>query len=133
MCTREIQHCIDDKVKASQIQYTRARRAVHVLRGGGDWENTLQVLLSADVRALNERVLTRGEKDKEKCIRAQAGIVNSDSEDTDNADDSENDLDEVRVVAKPADVGSGRLWPSWIWYATSSREDMSDPMMLSGK
>lgn len=136
MRTREIQHRIDDKVKISQLQYTRARQAVRVLRGAGDWEDTLKVLLLADVRALNERVLTRLEMAEERRVRDKGKQVASDSDDADmgrTTDDSEDDLEEIRVTAKPADLGSGNLRPSWIWYATSNSEDMSDPVMRSGK
>lgn len=62
MRTREIQNHITDRVKSSQLQYTHARRAVLTLRGPGDWEDTLRVLHSANIRALNERSLTEAEK-----------------------------------------------------------------------
>lgn len=48
-------------------------------------------------------------------------------------DDSEDDLDAVRVTVKPADLGLGKLGPSWIWMTTSNSEDMSDPIMHAGK
>lgn len=46
---RDKQNTIDASVKASQLRYNRARSALLVLRGTGDWEKVLQVLHSADV------------------------------------------------------------------------------------
>ncbi|KIM87958.1 hypothetical protein PILCRDRAFT_44104, partial [Piloderma croceum F 1598] len=122
--SRESQNRIDDKVKASQLQYCRACQAVMVLRGPGDWETALLVLNPGDVRALNERQLTEQEKVEERQVRARSdtnmGTTNEDNED---------DLADIRVVAKPAEIGEGARRPSWIWFQTSGHEDMSDPLM----
>jgi hypothetical protein len=126
--SRESQHRIDDKVKASQLQYCRARQAVLVLRGPGDWEIALPVLNPADVRALNERQLTEQEKVEERRVREKGG-TNTGMTDEDN----EEDLADIRVVSKPAEVGEGTRRPSWIWFQTSGRDDMSDPLMKAGK
>jgi hypothetical protein len=47
--------------------------------------------------------------------------------------EDEEDLEDIRVIAKPADIGEGARRPSWIWFQTSGREDMDDPLMRAGK
>jgi hypothetical protein len=126
--SRESQNRIDDKVKASQLQYCRARQAVMVLRGPGDWETALPVLNPGDVCALNERQLTEQEKVEERQVRAR-----SDTNVGTTDEDNEDDLADIRVVAKPAEIGEGARRPSWIWFQTSGREDMSDPLMRAGE
>jgi hypothetical protein len=124
---REVQHRIDDRVKTSQAQYSRARTALKNLRGPGIWETTLQVLNQSDVRALNERELTAQEKDEEWRVRTRHDSQLADT------DDEEEEVNDVRVVAKPAEVGEGQQKPSWIWFSTSCSEDMQDPTMRAGK
>jgi hypothetical protein len=126
--SRESQNRIDDKVKASQLQYCRARQAMMVLRGPGDWETALPVLNPGDVRALNERQLTEQEKVEERQVRARSD-TNVGTTDKDNEDD----LADIRVVTKPVEIGEGARRPSWIWFQTSGREDMSDPLMRAGE
>lgn len=123
---REVQNRIDDRVKTSQVQYCRARAAMVQLRGPGHWETTLQVLNQSDVRALNERELTEQEKEDERRVRARSGNEMEDSE------DEEEELRDIRVVAKPAEVGESRRRPSWIWFSTSNSDDMQDPTMRAG-
>lgn len=48
-CARECQTRIDEKVKASEPQYRRARQALLELQGHGDWEDVLRVLNQSDV------------------------------------------------------------------------------------
>lgn len=69
------QHTIDDKVRTAELQYRRARDAVLILRGPGEWEEELQVLAVSDVRALNERELTAQEAEDVRKVRARAGVV----------------------------------------------------------
>jgi hypothetical protein len=125
--SRETQNHIDDKVKSSQLQYCRARNALLVLRGPGEWETALPVLNPDDVRALNERQLTEQEKVEERRVRAKRGIAVGATE-----EDEEEDLADIRVVAKPAEVGEGARRPSWIWFQSIGHEDMSDPLMRAG-
>ena len=99
-----------------------------VLQGPGDWEIALPVLNPGDVRALNERQLTEQEKAEERRVRAKRG-VNVGTTD----EDDEEDLHDIRVVAKPADIGEGACRPSWIWFQTSGHEDMDDPLMCAGE
>lgn len=122
----KVQHRIDDRVKISQVQYTRARTALTKLRGPGSWETTLQVLNQSDVHALNERELTVQEKNEERRARATCDSQGEDA-------DEEEEVDDIRVVAKPTEVGEGRRQPSWIWFSTSCSEDMQDPTMRAGK
>jgi len=123
---REVQHRIDDKVKTSQVQYCRVRAALMNLRGPGSWEATLQVLNQSDVRALNERELTEQEKYEERRVRARHENQRKDS-------DEEEEIGDIRVVAKPAEVGEGQRKPSWIWFSTSRGEDMQDSTMRAGE
>lgn len=113
---RDKQSTIDVSVKFSHLRYNRARGALLVLRGHGDWEKVLQVLLATDVRGLNERSLNELEKEDERQIRVKAGLP-------------EDDIDDIRVVAKPVEVGEGFRKPSWLWFACSTGEDLSDPIM----
>ena len=117
--SRETQNRIDDKVRQSQIQYCRARTALLVLRGKGEWEQVLQVLERSDVRALNERQMTRQEKDDIERVRLRAGV---------NVDD----IEDERVVATVAAVGEGQRRPSWIWFSGNNHEDMDDPLTRKG-
>lgn len=119
--SREKQGAIDDGIKASQLQYGRARQALLALRGPGEWENELRVLHQNDVHGLNERALTDHEKAEEERVRALAGVVDND------------DIDDIRVDASPVTVGEGHRRLSWIWYATSTGEDMRDPTMRAGE
>jgi hypothetical protein len=80
-----------------------------VLRGPGDWETALPVLNPGDVRALNERQLTEQEKVEERQVRAR-----SDTNVGTTDEDNEDDLADIRVVTKPAEIGEGTRRPSWI-------------------
>lgn len=113
---RDKQSTLDASVKTAELRYNRARQALLVLRGSGDWETVLQVLHSSDVRGLNERGLNEQEKREEQQIRFRAGIP-------------EDGIDDVRVVAKAVEVGEGTRRPSWLWFSSSQGEDMSDPIM----
>ena len=118
---REVQHRIDDKVRASELRYRRTREALRTLRGPGDWETKLKVLMKSDVRALNERELNRDERDEVYQMRQRLGI---------NTDD----VEEERVVAQVATVGEGERRPSWIWFTgTGLVESMDDPLTRQGK
>lgn len=116
---REIQHRIDDRVRASELQYRRARVALKILRGPGDWENTLRVLEKSDVRALNERELTTQEKDEIQVLRQRLGT-------------NTGDIDNERVVAQVAAVGEGQRRPSWIWFTSHDTEGVDDPLTRQG-
>lgn len=113
---RDKQSTLDASVKSSQLRYNRARQALLVLQGPGDWENTLRVLHASDVRGLNERSLSELEKEDERHIRLKAGLP-------------EDDIDDIRVIAKPVEVGEGYREPSWLWFSRSTGDDMSDPIM----
>ena len=85
----------------------------------GEWEQVLQVLERSDVRALNERQMTKQEKDDIERVRLRAGV---------NADD----IEDERVVATVAAVGEGQCRPSWIWFSGNNHEDMDDPLTRKG-
>jgi hypothetical protein len=118
---REVQHRIDDKVRASELQYRRAREALKRLHGPGEWETALKVLEKSDVRALNERELNREEQDELYRLRQRLGTNTEDAEDE-------------RVAAQVAAVGEGQRRPSWIWFTgTGGAESMDDPLTRQGK
>lgn len=117
---REHQHHIDDNVRAAELQYCRARKALLELRGNGDWENALKILHHSDVRALNERQLNEQEKEDIRRVRERGG-GNVDS------------IDEERVIVTAAAVGEGQRRPSWIWFSGNEHENMQDPLTKMGK
>ncbi|KAF8208324.1 hypothetical protein K438DRAFT_1961817 [Mycena galopus ATCC 62051] len=49
-------------IHIAKVRYRYSRAALLVLRGHGDWEDRLRVLLDDDVRALNQHALTNEEK-----------------------------------------------------------------------
>jgi hypothetical protein len=119
---RETQHGIDDKVRAAELQYRRARAALLKLRGAGTWEETLRVLEQSDVRALNEQELTAQEKEDIRRVRERAGVVVETE-----------DADTERVLATVAAVGEGQRRPSWIWFTGSALESVNDPLTRAGE
>jgi len=74
-CAQETQHRIDDKVRAAELQYRRARDALLKLRGHGAWEDSLRILEQLDVHALNERELTAQEQEDIRCVWERNGVV----------------------------------------------------------
>ena len=89
------------------------------LRGEGEWEGLLQVLLKSNVRALNERQLTEQEKEDIHRVRARGGG---------NVDN----IEDERAVATVTEVGEGQCRPSWIWFSGHSLENMNDLLMRAG-
>jgi hypothetical protein len=118
----ETQHRIDDRVRAADLQYRRARNALLKLRGNGPWEDSLKVLEQSDVRALNERELTAQEKEDVRRVRERIGLV------------VEADVaNQERVAATAAAVGEGQRRPSWIWFTGNIHEDVDDPLTRAGE
>ncbi|KAF7965306.1 hypothetical protein HWV62_44514 [Athelia sp. TMB] len=116
---REQQSRIDDKVRAAALRYWCARTALKRLRGSGGWELYLQVLNNTDIRALNERELTRQEQDAEAALHAANGVV------------TQLDLEraaEARRTQKVVSVGEGHRAPSWIWFTNVGVEKITDPL-----
>jgi hypothetical protein len=118
----ETQHGIDDKVRAAEFQYRRARDALLKLQGRGPWEDTLQELAQSDVRALNERELTAVEKEDIRRVQERNGMIVE-------ADDVNMEM----VVAKVVAVGEGQRKPSWIWFTGNVHEVMDDPLTRAGE
>lgn len=116
---REVQHRIDDNVRIAELRYNRARQAYRKLHGPGDWEQTLQVLDPADVRALNERQLNAQEVLEQTRLRARLGTTPIPVEDG-------------RRVVQPASLGEGHRRPSWIWMSGMNPESADDPLTLQG-
>jgi hypothetical protein len=119
---RETQHRIDDKVRAAELLYRRSRDALLKLRGHGLWEDTLRVLETSDVRALNEREMTAQEKVDIRRVQERAGVTGVD--DVANME---------RVVTTVAAVGEGLRRPSWIWFSGNLQEGEGDPMTRAGE
>jgi len=116
-----MQHWIDDKVRAAELQYRRARYALLKLRGKGAWEDSLKVLEQLDVRALNEREMTAQEKEDIRHVQARVGVV-VDAE----------DVNSERVIATVVAVGEGQRRPSWIWFTGNVHEGVDDPLTQAG-
>lgn len=116
------QHTIDDKVRAAELQYWRARAAVLMLRGPGEWEEALRVLTQSDVRALNERELTAQEVENIHRVRVRAGV--------------ELDAEEIaaeRLLTAVSIVGEGQRTLSWIWFRGNAHERVDDPLTRAGR
>ncbi|KAF7974955.1 hypothetical protein HWV62_10677 [Athelia sp. TMB] len=116
---KEKQSRIDDNVRSSALKYRRARAALKSLRGPGDWERNLQVLNNTDIRALNERDLTRQEQDAEAALHAANGVITQ--QDRERAE-------ETRRNQTGLSVGEGHRAPSWIWFTNTGAESMNDPL-----
>lgn len=97
------QKTIDQNAIIYKHTYQRARRALLVLRGHGEWsEKVLRELKTKDVRAFNERAMTAEEVRERIEARRVAGLY------------------EEEVLAVPADgvrLGEGTQSLSWIWYS----------------
>lgn len=119
---RETQHRIDDKVRAAELQYRRARDALLKLRGHGAWEDSLRILEQSDVRALNERELTAQEQEDIRRVRERNGVVMEAV-----------DIHSEKALATVAAVGEGQHRPLWIWFTGNTHEDMDDPLTRAGK
>ena len=112
---RALQHRVDVKVYNSTTRYRHSRKALLTLRGPGEWERTLQVLLDGDVRALNERELTQREKEQRE-FRTANGMRTAD--------------DSREGIAVVGALGEGRRTLSWIWLTVSIDDD--SPEMHDG-
>lgn len=120
---REQQSRIDDKVRAAALKYRRARLALKKLCGSGDWERNLQVLNDQDVRALNERELTRQEQDAQDALHRANGVITQ--RDTVLAE-------AARLNHTSLSVGDGHRAPSWIWFTNTGSETIRDVLTLKG-
>lgn len=89
------QGTIDEGVKLSQMRYTQACTALFAL-GPGKWENTLQVLISADVQGLSECGLTDLEKAEEQQIHRTVCLPKDEEE-----------IDNIIIIAKLIKVREG--------------------------
>ena len=108
---RGLQHSVDVTVHFAKTRYRHSRNAYLVLKGHGDWEQVLQVLVDGDVRALNERASTEHEKD-DRVRRMAIGTLMDD--------------DTLEGVATTGALGEGRRTLSWIWFTVSNDENSPD-------
>jgi hypothetical protein len=121
--SRALQDQVELRVRQWQRRYNRARAALLALRGSGEWERTLAVLKAEDVRGISERAMTAEEEEQHKLVRRMAGMT----------DESGDDVPNTRVVAfdPRTALGEGRRTLSWIWYAVSEQELLSDPKAMA--
>ncbi|KAJ6449237.1 hypothetical protein C8R47DRAFT_999277 [Mycena vitilis] len=99
-----IQHLVDVRIHLAKLRYRWARGAYASLAGPGGWTQQLRVLEDEDVRALNERALTREEKADEERMRESGAL---------------NELQRGGVAAAGVVVqGEGTRTLSWIWYSS---------------
>lgn len=120
---REVQARIDDKVRAAELRYRRARGAYMTLHGPGDWEIVLKPLDKSDVRALNERERTAQEVHEQEKLRSRLGL----------GLDPTSTIAEGRVQAQTSTIGEGSRRPSWIWYNGVGHEKIGDDISKKGK
>lgn len=101
---RQWQKTIDKRIIGAKWTYRRARAAVLGLKGRGEWERQYRVLNDDDVRAFNERALTRQEQEERAEARRASGLL------------------EEEVLAAPLEqgleTGEGRRHISWIWHTS---------------
>ncbi|KAJ7620508.1 hypothetical protein DFH06DRAFT_1273756 [Mycena polygramma] len=103
-----IQHLVNVRIHLAKLRYRWAREGYAKLAGQGGWTKRLQVLEDEDVRALNERALTREEKADEDRMRESGAL---------------NELQRGGVAAAGVVVqGEGTRTLSWIWYASGGGE-----------
>ena len=60
------------------------------------------------------------EKRDEREIRLKAGIP-------------KDNIDNVQVIVKAVEVGEGTHRPLWLWFSSSTGDNMSDPIMRACK
>ena len=113
--SRTLQDQVEVRVRQCQRQYNTARAAVLALRGPGDWEKTLAILMPNDVWGISEHAMTAEEQEEYTRTRQMAGVVDQSSTD---------DLSAVPVVSfdPRLALGEGRRTLSWIWYTVSDQE-----------
>ncbi|KAJ7699123.1 hypothetical protein B0H16DRAFT_1484270 [Mycena metata] len=95
------------KIHSAKLRYRYTRQALRKLKGHGDWEKRLQLLMEDDVRALNERALTDEEKGERERLREAGEVI------------------EEGGIAVAGDVVSGETHRtlSWIWYAVPKAQE----------
>ncbi|KAF8190273.1 hypothetical protein K438DRAFT_1536944, partial [Mycena galopus ATCC 62051] len=65
---------IEARIREAAARYRAARAALLALRGSGEWERGLQILMKEDIRGMNERVMNEEEKEENKKARLLAGL-----------------------------------------------------------
>jgi hypothetical protein len=113
--TRALQHRVDVNVHTAKTRYRHSRKALLTLQGHGQWEETLKELRDEDVRALNERTLTKHEK-VEREQRMATGHTTAD--------------DTREGVLVTGVRGEGKRTLSWIWLTVGGADD--SPEMHEG-
>ncbi|KAL1666291.1 hypothetical protein GGF50DRAFT_125801 [Schizophyllum commune] len=103
---------ISKRVHSAKLRYRFSRAALLRLRGRGPWEEVLRELADDDVRALNERALTREEKALRDSGQRLADVDFG-------ADDG---IYTAGVVAR----GESSRTLSWIWYSVPQDPSLSD-------
>lgn len=115
---RALQHRIDVKVHAAKMLYRHCRRAYLVLAGAGPWTLQYKELHDDDCRAMNERELTKREKEdrREKIWTGEWEV--GDTQDG--------------IVANGV-MGDTRRVLSWIWYNTAAQGTEDAAAVLEGE
>ncbi|KAF8174368.1 hypothetical protein K438DRAFT_1980398 [Mycena galopus ATCC 62051] len=102
------------KVHKAKLRYRYARNAVMRLKGTGSWEMELRVLEDDDIRALNERALTKEEVEQRKKLLDYGDIT------------EEGGVASLGAVAH----GEGRCTLSWIWYTAKEGEAATEKELV---
>lgn len=103
-----VQRQVDLRIHTNKLRYRYSRNALFRLKGHGPWEDSLRVLLDADVRGVNERALNREELRNQEMLRDMGRL---------------NELAPGGVASEGvAVVGEGHRTLSWIWYFSGRAE-----------
>ncbi|KAL1713357.1 hypothetical protein EV715DRAFT_211820 [Schizophyllum commune] len=103
---------ISKRVHSAKLRYRVSRAALLRLRGRGPWEEALRELADDDVRALNERALTR----EEKALRDSGQHLA----------DVDFGADDGIYIAGVVARGESSRTLSWIWYSVPQDPSLSD-------
>ena len=109
---------ISKRVHSAKLRYRVSRAALLRLRGHGPWEEVLRELADDDVRALNERALTR----EEKALRDSGQHLA----------DVDFGADDGIYIAGVVARGESSRTLSWIWYSVPQDPSLSDSVQNEG-
>jgi hypothetical protein len=122
ICFHALQDQTEHKIKAAQVKYDVARKAILSLRGPGSWEKTLQVLHPYDVQGLGEHALRDDEQETERQMQKLAGWEGNVNWNLDEVCSLVKEpLSQIQFIPNLA-RGEGRRVLSWIWYSTTGEE-----------
>ena len=119
---RTLQNQVENKIKASQLQYNAARNAILALCGPGSWENSFRILQPEDIRGLGEHALRVEEKETDYQMQKLAGLSEGEGGSLEGVMLLlEEPLPPTQFIPNLA-LGEGNRTISWIWHSTGGKE-----------